>query len=189
VNVIDAGSEHWGMQKQSDAGSRCVRMRRVWPQRTPCTHNVSRDSIAGMPLTLRAFALGSLLIVSLGCNAPSASDAPPAPSPVQSAKAAEPLKAPATAEPAREASNALCLAVCRKAGGLNCGAADECSSGCQEMLSVPNCQTVMVAFLECLSKEPLEHWECDTEAHIPGIRDGYCEAQQNDVARCVGNAT
>lgn len=46
----------------------------------------------------------------------------------------------------------------------------------------------MVAFLECLSKEPLEHWECDTEAHIPGIREGYCEKQQNDVAHCVGNA-
>lgn len=141
-----------------------------------------------MLLTVRAFALGSLVLVSLGfgCNARSDAAATPAPAPVQASKLehkAEPLQAAPAAT-----SNALCLAVCSKAAGLHCKAAEDCSSGCQEMLAVPNCQTVMVAFLECLSKEPLEHWECDSEAHIPGIRDGYCEAQQRDVGRCVGSA-
>jgi hypothetical protein len=150
-----------------------------------------------MPLTIRAFALGTMVVVNLGCNAPSDAGATPAPTPVQASKLehkTEPLQAaparpPAPTSAAELASNALCLAVCGKAAGLNCSSPEDCSSGCQEMLSVPNCKTVMVAFLECLSKEPLEHWECDGEAHIPAIRDGYCEAQQHDVASCVGSAS
>ena len=142
-----------------------------------------------MPLNVRAFALGAWVVVGLGCNARSDADVPPAAASVQSAKL-EHKTEPVQAEPARPsaASNALCLEVCGKASGLHCGAAEECSSGCKEMLSVPNCQTIMVAFLECLSKEPLDHWECDTEAHMPALREGYCEAQQREVARCVGNA-
>ncbi|HET8938808.1 MAG TPA: hypothetical protein VFN67_35425 [Polyangiales bacterium] len=143
-----------------------------------------------MALTIHAFALGTMVVVSLGCN-PRA-DAKPALAPAQSPNLeykTEPLRAePARPSAAPAASSALCLAVCSKASGLHCSGAEECSSGCQEMLSIPNCQTVMVAFLECLSKEPLDHWECDNESHMPAIRDGYCEAQQHDVARCVKSA-
>lgn len=148
-----------------------------------------------MALTIRVVALGSLILVSLGCQPRSDAASKSAPSAQLDQKTeslqgepAQPVPPPsAAAGPVHEAANVLCLTVCNKAAGLHCGAAEECSNGCKEMLSVPNCQTVMVALLECLAKEPLEHWECDSESHIPAIRDGYCESQQHDVARCAGS--
>lgn len=154
--------------------------------------------------TIRGFALGAMVVVSLGCYAQKDGGAQPEPGAqrVQLAQQ-EPsqLAAPAPAAPPTAAvpvsaaaaapgdSSALCLQVCRKAEGLRCPGAEDCKSGCQELLSLPGCQTAMTSFLECLSKEPLEHWECDSEVHVPAIRDGYCESQQSAVGRCMGSAS
>jgi hypothetical protein len=156
-----------------------------------------------MQLTIRAIAIGSIVAVGLGCNTRADAGATPQPATpplVEEQALSKPVKPPlpsppsaavpsGAAEPAAKATNAMCLAVCRKAEGLHCGAPEDCSTNCQEMLSLPGCQTAMVSFLECLSQEPLAHWECDSEAHIPAIRDGYCEAQQSGVARCLGKAS
>jgi hypothetical protein len=156
-----------------------------------------------MHRTIRAFVFGSIVVASLGCNSHSdaAEQATPA---VQSApltqqppaKPAEPAQPapPIAAEPAHAAaptapSDALCLAACRKASGLHCTGAEDCTSGCRELLALRGCLPVVTSFLECLSKEPLEHWECDSETHVPGIRDGYCEPEQSAIARCMGSAS
>jgi hypothetical protein len=148
-----------------------------------------------MHLIVRVFVLAAVVAGSFGCNAQK--DAPlqseraaqrEQPKPSQPAEPAQPLP-PKAAAAAPEDSNPLCMQVCRKAEGLKCPGAEDCKSGCQELLSLPGCQTAMVSFLECLSKEPLEHWECDSEVHVPAIRDGYCESQQREIAVCMGSAS
>jgi hypothetical protein len=57
------------------------------------------------------------------------------------------------------------------------------------MLATPVCQQWMAAFLECIAKEPDEHWECDTETKVPMIKDGYCDPQQRDLVKCMESAS
>src|SRR4051794_30640400 len=104
-----------------------------------------------MPLTIRVFSLGVMIVMNLGCHGRSDAGATPAPSSVPESATVEhkteplqaaPAQPPAPGAAAEPASNGLCLAVCGKAAGLHCGAAENCSSGCEEMMSVPNCQTV-----------------------------------------------
>jgi len=39
------------------------------------------------------------------------------------------------------------------------------------------------AFLRCGEKEPLAHSECDDG--LPAIRDGYCDAEEAGIFKCV----
>lgn len=158
--------------------------------------------LSPMHLTIRGFALGSIAVVSPGCSAPRdlsvQPQAVPQRVPVQQQTPSQhvdparatlpPAAAPASsgAEPPAD-SNALCLQTCRKAECLGCAGAEDCKVGCQELLALPGCRTAMASFV-CVSEQPLKHWECDGEVPVPAIRDGYCESQQSQVARCMGGA-
>jgi hypothetical protein len=87
--------------------------------------------------------------------------------------------------PASVAVPEACTRICQHTVTLKCGGADECQKGCAEMFTVPACSNQMSAFLHCLEKEPVEHWECDADTAAAAIRDGYCKREQAAFFRCL----
>jgi hypothetical protein len=57
------------------------------------------------------------------------------------------------------------------------------------MLALPGCEDPLRAFLACAAKEPLSHWQCDAELRTPALGDGYCDAQQELLLRCMSSAS
>jgi hypothetical protein len=111
--------------------------------------------------------------------------APPDPVPFAPAPASSPSP---SVTPLSGAQLALCSRLCERGSALHCRVdVATCREACQSSLEPP-CDTELAATLECVTHEPLAHWECSDEG-LPVIRAGYCDAQQGKVVSCMRRAT
>ncbi|MBN1652573.1 MAG: hypothetical protein JXA30_02235 [Deltaproteobacteria bacterium] len=79
-----------------------------------------------------------------------------------------------------------CLRICGHVSELNCGTESVCVQGCSYMVNIPKCTPQMNAFIDCVSKESVDHFECG-EQGIPSIKEGYCNEEQARFAECYGS--
>lgn len=77
-----------------------------------------------------------------------------------------------------------CDQICSRSRELACTRQERCVQGCLEMASIDACKDAFAKLYSCLAAEPVSHWEC-AEDGVAAIRDGYCEKEQADAARCV----
>lgn len=77
-----------------------------------------------------------------------------------------------------------CERICAASAKLGCGQAQGCQTACVQMASTGGCRSELRAFYRCLETEPSEHWEC-LEDGTAAIREGYCENEQAQFARCL----
>jgi hypothetical protein len=110
------------------------------------------------------------------------------PSPTASAKPALSV-APKPPMPAKSAAAAagpqqLCDRVCERSRELKCWNADECVANCMASAATPPCADKFLAFFACVAEQPAKNWECD-EGGMAAIREGFCEAEQDQTLRCV----
>jgi len=96
---------------------------------------------------------------------------------------------PAAPAPPASAAPDLCPGMCERARALKCKHDEGCVAACRQMSTASGCATEMAAVLSCLAREPLEHWECNSDGE-PAIKDGYCDAEQSKFVACarVGGA-
>ncbi len=104
----------------------------------------------------------------------------PETAPVQGAEAHK--VAPASP---RTAAPDACGAICEHAVTLKCGTAERCVDECRQMLAAPGCEAPLAAFLRCAAEQPSMHWQCDAALQAPSLRDGFCDAQQGELAQCM----
>ena len=52
-------------------------------------------------------------------------------------------------------------------------------------MRLPGCDAELLRFMACAAREPASHWECDDG--IPALKDGFCDAEQASVVKCVGS--
>jgi hypothetical protein len=76
-----------------------------------------------------------------------------------------------------------CGEFCSHTASLHCGTRETCEAACGSMLGARACQDRVQAFLVCVEKEPIAHWECVNG--LPAIRDGYCDAEQAQILECI----
>src|SRR5262249_19326583 len=88
------------------------------------------------------------------------------------------------AAPAASNGADACEPICRHPRALRCPNPSQCLTACREMQASSVCRAQIHSFLDCLLKQPTEHWECDEDG-IGSIQDGYCDAEQAAVATCV----
>jgi hypothetical protein len=81
----------------------------------------------------------------------------------------------------------VCRTISDHAIALHCGTPDRCTVECRQMLAGPGCQGQLTAFLQCAVREPIDHWHCDDALQTPALRDGYCDAQQGELIRCMSS--
>jgi hypothetical protein len=91
-----------------------------------------------------------------------------------------PMLGPAASAPVGKGSR--CGKFCSHTAPLHCGPRETCEGACGSMLGTP-CQDRVQAFLDCVEKEPVAHWECVNG--LPAIRDGYCDAEQARILECI----
>jgi hypothetical protein len=84
-----------------------------------------------------------------------------------------------------EKVDSRCLQICGHVSKLNCGTESVCVQGCSQMVNIPKCTPQMNAFIDCISKESIDHFECG-EQGIPSIKEGYCNDEQARFAECYG---
>jgi hypothetical protein len=52
------------------------------------------------------------------------------------------------------------------------------------MASLTPCKKEISSFYDCLLRQPLQNWECALDG-VAAIRDGLCNAQQEESLRCM----
>jgi hypothetical protein len=78
--------------------------------------------------------------------------------------------------------------MCERGAALHCRVdVPTCREACLSSLEPP-CNTELAATLDCVTREPLAHWEGSVEG-LPVIRAGYCDALQAKVVSCIRQAT
>jgi hypothetical protein len=77
-----------------------------------------------------------------------------------------------------------CERICAASTKLGCRQAQGCQTACLQMASTGACGPGLRAFYDCLETQPSEHWEC-LEDGTAAIREGYCENEQAQFARCL----
>ncbi len=125
----------------------------------------------------------TLLLIS--CTRSSTADPPRAASGGQAERspAARSLGAARSDNPGG-ATLATCEALCAMLDPLKCRNGRECGPRCRSMLQIRGCAREMQKVLGCLSKQPLENWECDDDG-IGAVRDPYCSDEQAMVVGCL----
>lgn len=93
------------------------------------------------------------------------------------------LAAPAPPVEATNEGTSQCVDFCTHTAPLHCGPREACQLACASLFQVEACRVSAQAFLRCGEEEPVAHWEC--VEGLPAIRDGYCDAEQAGVFKCV----
>jgi hypothetical protein len=93
--------------------------------------------------------------------------------------------APPRTRPGPSAGSNPCDVVCERTRVLGCPNIGECASSCAAMSEVRVCASEMAAVLQCVTREPVEHWECGAEG-LASIRSGYCDPEQAAFLSCLG---
>lgn len=88
--------------------------------------------------------------------------------------------------PARSGSSAkdLCNRICEISGKIECAQASLCLDSCVKMMATPVCAAEVTHFLECLTNQAVEHWECDEDG-VAAIKEPYCEGEQAATSTCL----
>jgi hypothetical protein len=78
----------------------------------------------------------------------------------------------------------VCERICNNAKVLRCSAAAECVPVCELMRNAFVCTGEMEAFARCMAKQPPENWTCTPDGTAV-LKDGFCEQEQANSARCA----
>lgn len=82
-----------------------------------------------------------------------------------------------------------CEKICERSKELNCQVAgDECMIACVSSFQTPVCQNELIQVMDCVTKEPVENWECG-ENQVASIKDAFCVAEQQKFVSCLESAT
>ena len=109
----------------------------------------------------------------------------PTPAATPTAAAAAVVAAPSgslLSETAHEIERS-CRSICVRSAALHCGPNTECEKDCVVAAAATPCTAAFLRLYACLEREPLSRWECTDGA--AAIREGFCDEQQSDAARCV----
>lgn len=98
----------------------------------------------------------------------------------RSAASAAPQAAAAAGDP--------CEVVCQRSNELSCNKREGCPALCKEMLLEDTCKAELLRALACFVKEPAKNWECGEDG-LASIREGFCDAPQEQFLDCVTEAT
>lgn len=77
-----------------------------------------------------------------------------------------------------------CQHVCEKTSKLPCVKIPECVAGCLESFQLPACRSELGAMLRCTEGASPDAFACD-DSPTPVLKDGACEAEQEEAARCI----
>lgn len=150
-------------------------------------NSVNRLSAYFICVPLAGAYVASLLV---GCSKGNPEDVAATPGiPQAAASAASALPAPqAVPSPGlapipRDVSQ-LCHKICAASLALRCKRSDACEPNCRYMASSEKCQRELFTFYDCLTTQPVEHWEC-LEDGTGAIREGFCDKGQSDFAACL----
>ena len=139
--------------------------------------------------TAKRVVVVALLAAGLGCTRQSSSDAtkggPAAASAPLLASAAAPSSAPSGLPVADTATRARCAVLCERTADLKCKHPEACLPNCLAMASATPCNEPISALFSCLTKAEIGHFQCDEQTGFAQIREGYCEQEQANAARCM----
>jgi hypothetical protein len=78
----------------------------------------------------------------------------------------------------------VCQTMCEHTRALKCTAVAECEKTCDDLVSGDECQSALFAALDCMVREPREHWTCGEDG-LAVIQSGYCEREQAAFVACL----
>jgi hypothetical protein len=88
---------------------------------------------------------------------------------------------------ATSSEESSCQAMCQVGQTLDCGSSQPiCVARCKSMIEqIPECRSAMTAAFACFASRPVADWVCDRDAGMPTLKEGRCDAEQQDVAKCL----